>query len=294
MKHKSWIVITFLGIHLTGEGGNTQGLGAKLKIFHNGHIQFLEQNPARGYLSNSSSTLHFGLGKDQKVDSLAITWISGKVQRLYNIKSNQVLDLVEKNATDKPLLSKLPVKWFTEITPAIKYESPDTNINDFNRQALLISEFSYSSPCMRKYDLNNDGLEDVLIGGAARQATSIFIQQKNGTFSEKKISAFENDKAFVDADIAVFDANSDGHQDIYIASGGYHGFNESDTLLNDRLYLNNGKNDFLKSKVLPEVKGSKSCARVDDINGDGFRIFLLRKSGAGSLPGSTAVLYIDQ
>jgi len=260
----------FLQVSLTGEGGNTAGLGARLKIFHNGHVQILEQNPARGYLSNCSFTLNFGLGKDQKVDSLVITWSSGKVQRLYDIRANQVLKLAEKNATETRVTGKPPVKWFTEITPAIKYESRDTNINDFNRQTLLISEFSYAGPCMRKYDLNNDGLDDVMIGGGAGQATRVFMQQKNGSFSEKKIDAFENDKAFVDADIAVFDVNADGHKDIYIASGGYHNFSPEDSLLNDRLYINNGKNDFLRSKDFPQIKGSKSCAKIEDINGDGF------------------------
>ena len=134
---------------------------------------------------------------------------------------------------------------------------------------LLISEFSYNGPCMTKYDLNKDGLEDVLIGGAAGQATSVFMQQKNGSFAEKKIPAFEKDKAYVDADIAVFDANADGHPDIYIASGGYHDFTESDPLLSDRLYLNDGKNNFIKSNGLPEIKGSKSCVRIEDINADG-------------------------
>ena len=184
----------------------------------------LEQNPARGYLAIHH--LHFILvwAKIKRWIRWLITWNSGKLQRLYNINANQVLDLAEKNATDKPLPSKPPAEWFAETTSAIKYESPDTNINDFNRQILLFSEFSYDGPCMRKYDVNRDGLEDVVIGGAAGQATALFMQQKNGTFCEKKISAFENDKAFVDADIAVLDANSDGYQDIYIASGGYHGF----------------------------------------------------------------------
>ena len=260
----------FLQIQLTGEGGNTQGLGAQLKIFHNGHTQSLEQNPTRGYLSNCSFMLHFGLGKDQKVDSLIITWSSGKRQRIYDIKANQVLKLNEINATESRSATKPPAKWFTEVPPAIKYESPDTNINDFNRQILLLNEFSYGGPCIRKYDLDNDGLEDVLIGGAAGQATRVFIQQKNGSFAEKKIAAFEKDKAFVDADIAVFDANTDGHPDIYIASGGYHNFAATDSLLNDRLYLNNGKNDFYRSSQFPQVNGSKSCVRVEDISGDNF------------------------
>jgi hypothetical protein len=209
------------------------------------------------------------LGKAAKLDSLIVTWNNGKVQKLYDVKSDQVLNLAEKDANDKASTEKPAAKWFAEIQSPLKYKNPDTSINDFNRQSLLISEFSYQGPCMAKYDLNKDGLEDVLIGGTAGQATSLFIQQKNGAFAEKKIPAFENDKTCVDADIAVFDANADGHPDIYIASGGYHGFTESDALLNDRLYLNDGKNDFIKSTGLPEIKGSKSCVRIEDINLDG-------------------------
>ena len=259
----------FLQVQLKGDAGNTQGLGAKVKIFHNGQLQTLEQNPARGYLSNVSFTLHFGLGNAEKADSMLITWSSGKVQKLYDIKANQVVSLAEKDALDKTSTAKPGIKWFTEIEPGIKYESPVANINDFNRQPLLISEFSYHGPCMSKYDLNNDGLEDVLIGGAAGQATSVFIQQKNGAFVEKKIPVFEQDKAYDDADIAIFDANGDGKPDIYIASGGYHNLTEPDVLLLDRLYLNDGKNNFLKSNGLPEISGSKSCVRVQDINADG-------------------------
>jgi hypothetical protein len=138
----------FLQVHLTGDAGNTQGLGAKLKIFYNGQMQTLEQNPARGYLSNVSFTLHFGLGTVEKADSLIIIWSSGKVQKLYNIKSNQLLNLAERDAPDKGSPAKPAIKWFTEIQSPIKYESPDTSINDFNTQPLLISQFSYRGPCM--------------------------------------------------------------------------------------------------------------------------------------------------
>ena len=173
----------FLQVNLTGDAGNTQGLGAKLKIFHNGQIQTLEQNPARGYLSNVSFTLHFGLGNANKADSLIVTWSSGKVQKLYDIKANQLLKLAEKDANDKASPVKPGIKWFTEIHPAIKYESPDTSINDFNRQPLLISEFSYHGPCMTKYDLNKDGLDDVLIGGELARRPVFLCNRKTGLLS---------------------------------------------------------------------------------------------------------------
>ena len=259
----------FLQVQLIGDGNNTQGLGARVKIFYNGQMQTLEQNPTRGYLSNVSSKLHFGLGKAEKADSLMITWNSGKVQKLYNIKANQLLKLSEKDASDKASPTSPAFKWFAEIKPPIQYESLDSNINDFDRQGLLISEFSYDGPCMLKYDLNRDGLEDVMIGGGAGQATSIFLQQKNGAFSKIQVPAFDRDKASVDADIAIIDANADGHPDIYIASGGYHNFSIGDKLLQDRLYLNDGNNNFILSRGLPEIKGSKSCVSIGDINSDG-------------------------
>jgi hypothetical protein len=260
----------FLDVQLTGDGGNTQGLGVIVKIFYNDQMQRVEQNPARGYLSTVSTTLHFGLGNLEKIDSLIITWVSGKVQKLYNVNANQVLKLTEKDAHDKTSPVKPVAPWFTETEPSIKYkEILDTNINDFNRQSLLISQFSFDGPCITKSDVNKDGLEDLIIGGAAGQTASVFTQQKNGTFAARNIPAFEKDKNCSDADVAIFDANVDGYPDIYIASGGYDDFSETDELLQDRLYLNDGSNNFIKNKNLPAANGSKSCVRIQDINGDG-------------------------
>jgi hypothetical protein len=261
----------FLNAQLAGAAGNTQGLGATIKIFYNGQMQRLEQNPARGYLSSVSSTLHFGLGNTEKIDSLIITWASGKVQKLSDVKSNQVLKLAEKDAHDRVFPVKKIQSWFAETSTPIKYkEVIDTSTNDFNRQSLLINQFSYSGPCITKADLNKDGFDDMIIGGAAGESTKIFLQERNGSFVQKNIPALEQDKAYADAAIAVFDANADGHPDIYIASGGYNDLNDTDALLQDRLYLNDGNNNFIKSKTLPAINGSKSCVRIQDINADEF------------------------
>ena len=67
---------------------------------------------------------------------------------------------------------------------------------------------------MAKADLNNDGLEDVIIGGGVGQAPSLFFQTKSKKFIQKDVPGFEVDKNSFDADIAVLDANSDGNLDI--------------------------------------------------------------------------------
>jgi hypothetical protein len=39
--------------------------------------------------------MHFGLAKNELVDRIEITWPSGKVQTIENIKANQILEVKE-------------------------------------------------------------------------------------------------------------------------------------------------------------------------------------------------------
>ncbi|MDE3248659.1 MAG: VCBS repeat-containing protein [Bacteroidota bacterium] len=260
----------YLSVNLKGDSGNTQGIGAHLTLFTNGMQQTLDQNPARGYLSTVSYTLHFGLGEQTSADSLFITWNSGKMQKLYQLRVDTTLMLEEKMATAAKPASIPQHPLFNKTAAPISYQPAPQVINDFDRQPLLISEFSWQGPVIRKADINKDGREDILVGGQQGQALAVYVQSANGGFTQKKWPVFEKDKACTIADIAVFDANGDGYPDIYLASGGYHNLNENDSLLQDHLYLNDGNNNFLNGTGIPvTAASSKSCVRVQDINGDG-------------------------
>jgi len=277
----------YLKIKLKGKNGNTQGIGSKVSIYAKGKIQTQNQTITRGYLSAISPILHFGLGKEPKIDSATIVWSSGKQQTIRNLTVNQLLTLAENNAYEKPSKKRKDKAFFTEISSPISYQNPDISFNDFDRQLLLISEPSYTGPCMAKGDLNKDGLDDIFVGGAAGQTASLYIQQKSGRFALQRTPAFENDKANHDASAIIFDANNDGFQDIYVASGGYHAFGENDALLQDRLYLNDGKGNFIKStNTLPSMLSSKSCIAVNDVNGDGFTDIFV---GSRMIPGKYPV-----
>jgi len=260
----------YLQIKLQGDRLNSQGIGAKVAISSDGKKQYLEQMSAQGYLSAVSPLLHFGLGKETQVDSLIVTWLSGKQQVLVNVKANQAIRLSEAEAKTVVQSTNQVVPLFKEIFSPISFKSPAVSVNDFKRQPLLISQPSFSGPCMVKGDVNHDGLEDVYVGGESGQAATLFIQQRGGKFVREVEPAFESDKLFVDASAVFFDANRDGHQDLYVASGGYHNLGQDDALLQDRLYLNNGKGKFTRSiNALPSMRGSKGCVVVGDVNKDG-------------------------
>ncbi len=261
----------FLQVQLQGFALNSQGIGTKVTLFHGQKQQALEQFIARGYLSAVSPILHFGLGKDMKIDSLTIRWNNGKQQTLTDLDADQRIVLEEKNAKSPHSLSFKPIPVFKEITPPISYTDPMDTGNDFKRQTLLIEQLSHSGPCMVKGDINNDGLEDLFIGGAKGESATLFIQQKNKTFTKENLTAFETDRESHDVDAVIFDANGDGNQDIYVASGGYHDYMENDVRIQDRLYLGDGNGNFSKEKnALPKMRVSKGCITVNDVNGDGY------------------------
>ncbi|WP_445438766.1 VCBS repeat-containing protein [Dyadobacter pollutisoli] len=260
----------FLKIKLEGEEKNTLGLGAKITIYQEGQKQCLEQMPTRGYQSSVSPVLHFGLGKSTVIDSLSIVWLNGKVQKITNPKTNQLLVLSEKNATAAKIDGENNVPLYVAVPSPVNFKSPIIKTNDFKRQPLLINPISFSGPCLKKGDINGDGLEDIFAGGGSGESAQLYIQQKNGSFTNKTVPAFEADKQCEDTDALFFDANGDGFQDLFVTSGGYASFMPEDPLLQSRLYLNDGKGNLTKSiGSLPQMITSTSCVRMGDVNSDG-------------------------
>ena len=87
---KQWIQVS-----LRGKESNRQGIGARL-VAEAGNRQIVREIfPANSYLSQSPATAHFGLGSNDKVDTLTIRWPNGKEQIVKDISTNQHLIIRE-------------------------------------------------------------------------------------------------------------------------------------------------------------------------------------------------------
>ena len=80
--------------------------------------------------------------------------------------------------------------------------------------------------------------------------------------------AFERDAMYEDTAAEFADVDNDGDADLYVGSGGYEA--ENDSILEDRIYINDGKGNFSrKINALPAFRISSSCVKSADFDNDG-------------------------
>jgi enediyne biosynthesis protein E4 len=258
----------YLRIKLQGDNKNPDGIGSKVKLFCGGQQLYQEQFPVRGYQSSVDPILNFGIGKNEVIDSLLVIWPNDQYQVVRNMKGNQLIKLSIKEAWGKWLYHTEKALTFFSPDSGIEYTHKENDFNDFTLQSLLPNYLSRQGPCMAKADVNKDGMEDLFIGGAAGKPGALFFQTRGGSFILYNQPGIARDSASEDVKAAFFDANGDGYVDLYVASGGYE-FAENDPLLQDRLYLNDGKGNFKKDgNALPSLLSSKGCIAVADVDGD--------------------------
>jgi len=261
----------YLRVHLQGGAGNERGIGSKVKLFCKGQQFYQEQSPVRGFQSSSDPVLSFGIGKNSSIDSVLVIWPDDSFQKFRDVKPNQTLTAKLTDAKEKwiydTMTNNRPSLFLQRPLPGVQHR--ENAFNDFTTQGLLPNYLSRQGPCIEVADINKDGLEDFFIGGAKGQASQIFVQNKNGTFSVKSEQVLIKDAGSEDVAAAFLDADNDGDKDLYVTAGGYE-FNEIDSLFQDRLYINDGKGDFSKKvNALPKLLTSKGCVKTADIDGDG-------------------------
>lgn len=261
----------YLRFELAGAGANTDAFGTKITVVHNGHRFYVEQMPIRGFESTMDARPHIGLGKIDTVDQVIVDWPDGTQTLLTSVGTNQVLKLNQQDGkmNNNRETPASPVPLLTENPTVIDFVQLENEFVDFDRDRLIYHMVSTEGPRMSKGDINGDGLEDFYIGGPKGQAGALFVQRSNGTFMRTNQSLLEKEKGSEDMGSVFFDADNDGDQDLYVATGGNE-FSGSSVELMDKLFLNDGHGTLTLARKPPIAHfESTSVVLANDFDNDG-------------------------
>jgi hypothetical protein len=278
-----------LTVALRGAGRNTQGVGARLLVRVGGTTQLLEQGPTRGFQSSVDPRLHVGVGRATTIDSLTVVWPDRTFQVLTGVPAKGVLVLSQSDARGR--FDARPAPQPTLLEDATQRSHLDVKhaenvYSELEREPLIPHLLSTEGPALAAGDVNGDGLDDLFVGGAMWQAGTLLLQQRDGTFRPTPQPALAADSAAEDVDAAFLDANGDGHQDLYVASGG-NAFTIPAAPMRGRLYLNDGQGHLARSMdAIPEMYDNGGCVAAGDFDGDGHVDLFL---GSRSVPGKYGV-----
>src|SRR5690606_2612529 len=266
----------YLRVKLKGPAKNPQGLGAKVWIKPTSdQIIFQEMQVARGYMSAIEDVLHFGLDSITSVPELTVIWPDGKKSELSNVSANQVVQVDYAAAgAGQDSVAIMPLdegsRLLSEVSDqlGIDFVHQEEDKIDYNVQRTLPHKLSQFGPALAVGDLDGNGMQDLVIGSSSGYSPVWYAQQEDGKFVQKELLPGQN-VMFEETGILLVDLDNDGDLDLYLVSGSAEFLPEA-AEHQDRIYLNDGRGDFILDQNFASVKANGSVVRGADFDGDGF------------------------
>jgi len=278
---------------LRGEDLNRDAVGSKIVIRHKDGQAMAEHFPSRGFQSCMDPVVHFGVGNVKTVDTVMVIWPDGRQSVLTNLQTNTTHYLEYGKIAKIDASFKGAKKLIPYNVDLDGYVHQESEVNLFTRDRLATEMSGFLGPAIITGDVNNDGKDDVFVGGGRNQTSVLYVSTPNGTLSGIT-TPFEDDLRSEVTDAVFFDSDADGDLDLYVAHGGKT-FSEFAPELHDVLYINNGRGNFSKKVDALQFPYPIFSGNIiaEDLNNDGLPEIIVpeyMKTHTYGLPGGVFVL----
>ena len=270
-------------------------LGSKL-IVKSGNKEILQEYyQVRGYESSMEEALVFGLGQSDKVDQIEIIWPDGNCQIMSNPKINthhKVKYIKGKfyNSVTKTSTLLQPI---TAESINLKYEHKENVFDDFKTEILLPQKQSAFGPAIATGDINKDGLDDIFFGSSKGYKSALYLQTKDGQFSEVA-GPWQLEPYTEDVAASFVDPNQDGNLDLIVLCGGSGDFVGEENKLINKFYANNKGQFFRIGNILPNDETASYDIIKQNVDDDPqYELLILGAAIPGKYPLCEKTVLLD-
>jgi len=283
-----------LSVPLRYKDGNQEAIGAKVLIFADTLRSMFEYYPTKGFQSCSAVPPFFGVGNRKMIDSLIVIWPNGEKTIRTQVPTNQsyAISYQESEHAKREITRSVPAAGLlSPVAGILAFRHEEIDLNHFDRERMLLSMPGRKGPAIAVADVNQDGENDLFIGGGKNQESTLFLSQ-NGTYvAHDFFSATRRSEVTA---VEFFDCDLDGDLDLYLAHGG-KAFSIYAPELHDALYLNDGAGNFsLAADALSfPFPISTGDIAIADLDQDGLPEIIIgeaMKTNSYGLPGSCFLL----
>ncbi|WP_221029261.1 FG-GAP-like repeat-containing protein [Actomonas aquatica] len=272
-------------IDLRGGGQNRYGLGVRVELVTASGTQVRQLTSARGYLSTSEPALHFGLGADERIETLRVYWQANAPDEFHDLSANHrytVTGTTTPGTADVPVGPPQPLFTTTSARLNLAITQPEESREGTVDQPLLPFRFNRRGPALAVGDINGDGTDELFFGATTQRGLRL-AWLTGERYQYPDLGPLGTPPPINAGPVLVFDANGDGADDLLLTAGGA-ALPAEEPEYEPQLWLNrgNGGLDPAPAGFLPSLPLSVGAAVAADFDRDGrLDLFL----GARLFPG---------
>jgi len=172
-----------LGVRLKGRN-NTEGIGARITLIGGPVKQSQEMISGGRYLAGDQAMRVFAAsnqpGKPLRLD---VTWRTGATSTINDVQPNRLYEVDEVVAVQSARSKEAEAKpLFKDVSAMLNHTHSENAFDDWASQPSLPRRLSRLGPGVSWCDVDGDGWEDVVVGGAAGGKLAIYTNNQGQSF----------------------------------------------------------------------------------------------------------------